>query len=254
MRQARLQSPNALHHVFTRGNNKQNIFRETSDRTYFLNLLSFVISKHSWLCHSYCLMGNHYHLLLETPHGGLSEGMHAINGAYTTTFNKKYGNIGHVLQGRYHSPLIVQENHFMELLRYMALNPVKDGFVSHPKDWQWSSYKALAGIEPSPHYLTYDRVLGMFAEEISLARNLYTDFVCERLREAVERSKGRPDLMSIFEYCTSKDCRNAAILKAYLEYRYSMKEIAVYLGMSCSAVSRVISKAGQLKEDWEFRI
>ena len=254
MRQPRLQASDALYHVFARGNNKKNIFREPPDKVYFLNLLSSVITKYDWVCHSYCLMDNHYHLLLETPSGFLSEGMHVINGAYTTKFNSKYGCSGHVLQGRYHSPLVEQESHFLELLRYIALNPVKDGFVLHPEDWRWSCYRALAGIEPLPAFLSTQRAHGVFDQDTTNARRLYSDFVFERLPEALERARGRPSLSMIFECCQDTDRSAAAIVTAYAKHRYSMTEIARYLRISCATVSRVISKADQADLDWEFRI
>jgi REP element-mobilizing transposase RayT len=254
MRESRLQAPDALHHVFTRGNNKQNIFLDSNDRIYFANLLASAIEKYSWICHSFCLMGNHYHLLVETPHEGLSEGMHMINGAYTVKFNKKHGYTGHVMQGRYHSPLVEHESHFLELLRYMALNPVKDGFVRHPGDWQWSSFRAFAGLEPVQSFLTTTRALGMFDDSIEKSKVLYTDFVLERLPEAIERSKGRPDLASLFASCKNKNQRNAGIIQAYSKYRYRMTEIATYLGISCTAVSRVVSGAQLEDQLLDFRI
>jgi putative transposase len=254
MRQPRLQAPGALHHVFARGNNKQSIFRDDSDREYFLNLLSSVVSDFSWVCHSYCVMDNHYHLLLETPEGGLPEGMQVINGYFSSRFNRKYGNVGHVLQGRYHSPLIKHESHFLELLRYMALNPVKDGFVKHPKDWRWSCFRALAGIEPCPGFLTFSLALGIFASDMDSARALYSAFVLDRLQEALEASRGRPGLAELFVTCQNRNQRNAAITKAYTKHRYSMTEIASYLHVDCSTVCRVISRLDSDTADWDFRI
>jgi putative transposase len=254
MRQPRVQAQDSLHHVFTRGNNKQNIFRESRDKFYFLNLLALVISKYAWICHSFCLMENHYHLILETPCGGLSDGMHMINGAYCVRFNRKYGCSGHVLQGRFHSPVIEHDDYFLELLRYIALNPVKDGFVQHPADWQWSCYKAFAGLEPLPSFLSIERALGAFDDNLARARGLYSNFVLDRLDEALERARGRPGLSTVFECCEETEQRNSAIVEAYCRYRYKMTEIAAYLGINQATVSRVISKVDPAVTDWEFRI
>lgn len=254
MRQPRLQAPGAIHHVFARGNNKQSIFRETSDWEYFMVVLSSVVSDCSWLCHSYCLMKNHYHLLIETLEGCLSEGMHFLNGYLSSRFNKKYGNVGHVLQGRYHSPLVKHDSHFLELLRYMALNPVKDGFVKHPRDWRWSCFRALTGTEPGPSFLTATLALGMFSANLDAARVLYSDFVMERLQAALEASRGRPALADLFAGCQHKNQRNTAITEAYTKHRYSMSEIAGFLHISCATVSRVIARLASYDSDWDFRI
>ena len=234
-----------MHHVFTRGNNKHTIFLEDSDWRYFLRVLSSVVEDLAWICHSYCLMPNHYHLLIETPEGGLSKGMHVINGYYSSMFNRKYGNVGHVMQGRFHSPLVTKESHLLELLRYMALNPVKDGFARHPSSWNWSSYRPLAGMTPCPSLLTVSLALGLFSEEIMTAHELYERFVLERLDEALEASEGTPDLAKLLGNCASRTERNAAMVTAHLKYGYKLSEIADYFNISCSTVSRVLSAYDQ---------
>src|SRR3989338_11246660 len=105
-RQLRIEYPGALYHVTTRGNKKQNIFVSNADREGFLRLLVSVVRNFSWICHAFCLMDNHYHLLIETPEGNLSKGMHDLNGSYTQRYNKVHRSVGHLFQGRYKAFLI----------------------------------------------------------------------------------------------------------------------------------------------------
>jgi len=105
-RPLRIEYPGAVYHLTTRGNERRAIFTEDQDRKGFLDLLHQVNRRYGWLCHAYCLMENHYHLLIETPEGNLSIGMRQLNGVYTQTFNRRHGRVGHLLQGRYKAVLI----------------------------------------------------------------------------------------------------------------------------------------------------
>jgi putative transposase len=88
-----------------------------------------------WVCYAYCLMTNHYHLVVETPAGNLSKGMRHVNGVYTQRFNRHHGRVGHVLQGRYKAILVDREPYLLELVRYVVLNPVRAGMVTSPEHW-----------------------------------------------------------------------------------------------------------------------
>ena len=133
-RPLRIQFPRALYHITARGNAKQNIFLNKDDFNDFLIILCKVTKRYHLLLHCYCLMHNHYHLLLETPEGNISQGIRQLNGTYTQQFNKKYQRVGHLFQGRYKSILVEKENYLLELSRYIALNPQRANLVKNPKD------------------------------------------------------------------------------------------------------------------------
>jgi putative transposase len=129
-----------LNHVTNRGNDRMTIFREEADYLTFLRMLGEVIARRGWIRHAYCLLPNHYHLLLECPADDLGSGMHMLNGPYSRRFNARYARVGHVFQGRYRAEPVTRDAHFLEACRYIVLNPVRAGLCSHPAEWPWSSY------------------------------------------------------------------------------------------------------------------
>lgn len=148
-RPLRIEFAGALYHVTARGNARQDIYLDDGDRRQFLDLLAHAVNRHDWYCHAYCLMGNHYHLLVETGTPTLSKGMKLLNGSYTQYFNQRYRRVGHVFQGRYSAVLVQKESYLLELARYIALNPVRAQMVRRAQDWPWSSYCATAGLAES---------------------------------------------------------------------------------------------------------
>ena len=176
-RPLRVQYPGAVYHLTSRGNARQSIFRDDVDRETFLTIFSGVVRRYEWLCHAYCLMGNHYHLLVETPKPNLAIGMQQVNGRYTRKFNRRYGRVGYLFQSRYTAILVQKESHLLELCRYVVLNPVRAGLCRRAAEWKWSSYRALAGLERAPELLTADWILAQFAREGSAARASYRAFV-----------------------------------------------------------------------------
>lgn len=176
-RPLRVQEPNGIYHVMTRGVRKTAIFTEKRDRLRFLQLLAEVVAKREWRCHAHCLMTNHYHLLVQTPHADISAGMQWLNSVYAQWFNWSHGYEGHVVERRFRSLLVEGDAHLIELTRYIVLNPVRAGACRHVHDWRWSSYCATAGIAPRPTFLTTDLVLGLFSRDPERARSLYADFV-----------------------------------------------------------------------------
>ena len=136
-RPLRLAYPGALYHVTTRGNARQAIYTDDQDHSTFLAVLAAVVMRSQWLCHAYCLMDNHYHLLIETPQGNLSAGMRQLNGVYTQRFNRRHTRVGHVFQGRFKAILVERENYLLELCRYVVLNPVRAGLISEWKQYPW---------------------------------------------------------------------------------------------------------------------
>jgi len=127
----RIEFPGAISHITSRGNARLPIFEDHHDRNRFLSILEEVVKRYNWLCHGYCLMDNHYHMLVETKEGNLSLGMRHLNGVYTQSFNRRHDRVGHVFQGRFKSILVEQGSYLLELCRYVVLNPVRAGMVKH---------------------------------------------------------------------------------------------------------------------------
>jgi putative transposase len=136
----RIELPGGLFHVTARGNAQDVIFRDDLDYLGFIRGLAEEVSRHEWLCHSFCLMPNHYHLLLETPKPNVGVGMHRLNGSYARRFNARHGRAGHLFQGPYHAQVLQRDEHLLEVCRYIALNPVRGGLCTDPAAWRWSSH------------------------------------------------------------------------------------------------------------------
>jgi putative transposase len=152
-RPLRLEFAGALYHLTARGNARGEIFLDDADRLLFLERLGKEIEQQGWRCYAYCLMGNHYHLLMETPEANLVAGMRRLNGVYTQAFNRRHARVGHVFQGRYKAIVVDKHSYGLELCRYIALNPVRARMVKRPQDWHWSSYRASAGLLAPPAWL-----------------------------------------------------------------------------------------------------
>lgn len=178
-RPLRIEFPGAVYHVTGRGNARQRIYRDDDDREQFLSVLSHVVDRYEWLLHAYCLMDNHYHLLIETPRANLSLGMRQLNGLYTQSYNRRHRRVGHLFQGRFKAILVEKEPHLLELCRYVILNPVRAKRINHPGKWKWSSYRATAGEGSTPEFLTVDWILGRFGNRYREARKKYRTFVTE---------------------------------------------------------------------------
>lgn len=176
-RPLRIEYPGAVYHITSRGNEKKAVFKDDQDRETFLKILAHVNKRYHWLCHSYCLMDNHYHLMIETPDGNLALGMRQLNGVYTQAYNKRRNRTGHLFQGRYKAILIQKDSHLLEVCRYVVLNPVRAGMMEKPDDWTWSSFQATAGKNPRHPCLTTDWVLGQFSRTRAKAEKEYRQFV-----------------------------------------------------------------------------
>lgn len=180
-RPLRIEYPGAHYHVTARGNEQKNIFKSQKDRERFLSYLKSSVQRYGAVIHTYCLMSNHYHLLLETPDGNLSQIMRHINGAYTTYFNAKRQRAGHLFQGRYKAILVQADEYAQELSRYIHLNPVKAGIAVRPEDFPWSSYPCFIGATKAPDWLTTNFILKYFGQRAPDARKSYRKFVEEGL-------------------------------------------------------------------------
>jgi putative transposase len=164
-----------MYHLTTRA--KGAIFTDDEDRGFFLGQLRRVIRRHAWVCHAYCLMTTHYHVLVMTPEPDLARGMHRLNGSYAQYFNERHAAWGHVFAGRYGSVLVEGEGHLLELFRYIALNPVRAGACRAPSSWHWSSYAAAIGVGRQEPFLSLDFVHGLFGDDLEKARGRLKIFV-----------------------------------------------------------------------------
>jgi len=178
-RPLRLEFPGAVYHLTARGDRREPIFDDEGDRLLFLELLGKEVRQQGWLLYAYCLMDNHYHLLLETPEPSLVRGMRRLNGVYTQTFNRRHQLVGHLLQGRYKAILVDKDSYLMELCRYVVLNPVRAKMVAAVKDWPWSSYLSTVGKTPCPEWLAADRVLALFGNTLAAGWRGYERFVSQ---------------------------------------------------------------------------
>ncbi len=237
-RPLRIQYPGAFYHVTSRGNERKDIFKSHKDREKFLAYLESAVTRYGAVIHAYCLMNNHYHLLLETPVGNLSQIMRHINGAYTTYFNVKRKRVGHLLQGRYKAILVEADEYAAELSRYLHLNPVRAGMSSRPEDFQWSSYRSYIGLTKAPDWLKESFILGYFCGTSSEARNSYRKFTEDLLTSEYQsplKDVIASTILGRTEFVTdvleqnlgaTKDERNVPSLKE-LAYRPSLNEIII---------------------------
>jgi REP element-mobilizing transposase RayT len=178
-RPLRVQEP-GIYHVMTQGVRRSALFRDGRDRTAWVDLLPTVCNRYHWTCLSYCVMTTHYHLLVWTQLANLADGMQWLNGRWGQLFNRRHGEVGHVVRCRYHAVAIQSEKHLLELARYMPLNPVRAGACLRPRDWPWSSFPALIGVEPKPAWLDGEALLTFFGTGKS-ARDGFAAFVHDGL-------------------------------------------------------------------------
>jgi putative transposase len=177
-REPRIKIPGGIYHVGSRGNRGCQIYSDDFERRVFLKLLFLASSRFGWTCHSYCLMQNHYHLLIQLELDGLSEGIQLVNGSFARFSNRRHGYVGqHLFRNRFWSELIVEEQHFLETARYIVLNPVRAGICESPEEWPWSSYRACAGLDFAPRFLAVTKHLRFFGQAPSAARRAYRSFV-----------------------------------------------------------------------------
>ena len=281
-RPLRIEYDGALYHVTSRGNDRKSIFKDDGDRELLLHTLAQVNERFHWICHAYCLMNNHYHLIIETPDGNLSKGMRQLNGVYTQTFNKRHSRVGHVFQGRFKAILVQKDSHFLEVCRYVVLNPVRAKMISHPRQWKWSSYHATAGGAKVGGCLRVDEILSHFGQRRAIAQEKYCEFIqagigspsiwqdleaqsllgvegfADGLRRLVtekqqireipkgQRFVGRPSLEKLFSQKSRvKASRDRLIVKAVTRYGYSQMDVANFLALHYSTVSRIVASADQ---------
>jgi putative transposase len=271
-RPLRIEFDGALYHVTSRGDRREDIFEDDEDRRRFLNLLAEVAERFNWRCHAYCLMTNHYHLIVETPEGNLSRGMRHLNGVYTQASNRRHRRTGHVFQGRFKAILVDRDSYLLELARYVVLNPVRAGMVDEAGAWPWSSYRATVGDSPSPDWLFTDWNLSQFAKKRSNAQARFRAFVnegacrspwtglrqqiylgdenfVERMQAMMEapdpelnipKAQRRRPAPSLTDIANQHPDRDAAIAAAYATGAYTYREIASFFGLHPGSVGRIV--------------
>jgi putative transposase len=175
-RQPRAEVEPGVYHVFSRGNRKQDIYRDDDDRRRYLLLLSRAVFRMRWRCLSYCLMGNHVHMLVETRTPNLGAGMHRLHGMYAQSFNSRHTTVGHLFQHRYKANPVLTDEQLWITAAYIANNPVEAGLCRTPEDWTWSSFSAVT-TDTSPTWLDEGRLLDFFASQGGSGRERYRSFV-----------------------------------------------------------------------------
>ena len=274
-RPLRLEFPGALYHLTARGNARQPIYRDEADQRRFLELLGTVCDRFSWRCHAYCLMGNHYHLVIETPEANLSRGMRQLNGVYTQAFNRRHRKVGHLFQGRYTAILVDKDKYLLELARYVVLNPVRARLVKSAGQYPWSSYRAMIGKHEAPAWLETDFLLAQLAHRRGDARQRYIRFVADgkdqpkiwqhlrgqiylgdeafvkklhrrlkdgdRLKE-IPRAQRRLDPQPLDHYRRHARDPQQAMISAYQSGGYTLAQIAQHFNVHYSTVSRTVGR------------
>jgi REP element-mobilizing transposase RayT len=178
-RALRIQPIEGSVHVSARGIRRDRIFADDDDRRMFMALLAQSVYRCRWKCLAYCLMTKHFHLVLSLSEPNLATGMHRLNGVYARRFNERHGYVGHLFEARYASNVIKTEAHFLDAVRYVVLNPVTAGLCDDPADWEWSSFRATAGLERCPRFLAAARVRAHFGRGATGAAR-YSSFVRDR--------------------------------------------------------------------------
>ena len=277
-RRPRLQFPGAVYHVMSRGNRKGPIFEDDNDRHRFFDIVGQAAWRYDTRFYAACLMDNHYHLVLDTPRGNLSDTMQHINGVFTQASNRRHRRTGHLFEARYRSYVIQREGYLLRASRYVVRNPQRAGVTKDAASWPWSTYRATAGLEEAPRWLHLDWLPWAFnVDSLAEAQRKYCAYVNERterklridpqglgigskaflekiaheakMRQAERvvprtcRARTRPPLDLLFvdvEGCPIS--REEGIHAAHIVHGYYLQEIADYLDVHRSTVSRLLAR------------
>lgn len=271
-RPLRLELAGGVYHVTSRGDGREDIYLSDADRRAWLEVFGQACKRYNWVCHAWCQMTNHYHILIETPEANLAQGMRQLNGVYTQRFNRVHGRVGHVFQGRYKAILVERDSYLLELARYVVLNPLRAGMLKRLETWPWSIYLATCGQVPVPDWLQPDWILGQFGRQRARAIRQYIEFVHEGARlpsvwtqlqgqiylgseafvkkmqtqiekkpklDEIPRAQRRTLTQPLTYFERSYD-RNEAIARAYISGQHTLAAIAEHFGVHYSTVSRLV--------------
>jgi REP element-mobilizing transposase RayT len=281
-RPLRIEFPGAVYHLTARGDRQEPIFEDERDRAALLDVVACACERFDAGCFAYCLMGNHYHFVVQTRQANLSRCMRHVNAVYSQRYNRRHKKAGHVFQGRFHAVLVDTDAYLLAACRYVDLNPVRAGLVARPRDWRWSSYRAHVGlVDPPPWLLTQElhRQIAPRAASTRECARAYASFVArgrgmrlweeglrgqiflgdeafaERMRSCVSaavrlgarlrevpRAQRRGPARSLQSYLDDRRGREAGIVAAVREGGYSQAAIAAALGLSPARVSRLIAR------------
>lgn len=277
-RRLRLQYPGGIYHVMSRGNRKAAIYDDDIDRRRFLGIFREALTRYDVRCYAFCLMTNHYHLVLDTPRGNLSHAMRYLNGVYTQESNRHHQRSGHLLEGRFRSIVVEREAYLRHLARYIVLNPVRAGLAENAAAWTWSSYRATAGLAAVPSFLDVDWITWTFGGSRRDAEWSYRQFVNDggalddmslhadglavgtpafeaALRDTIApgtidrrlprpwRALARPRLSDLFNIPElTRPRRNQLIREAHVTYGYRLAEIAAFLGLHPTTLSAALRR------------
>jgi putative transposase len=287
-RPLRIEFSGAVYHVTSRGDRGEPIFLSDSDRLAFLRTLARACERFDASVMAYCLMGNHYHVIVQTRQANLSLVMRHLNGVYTQGFNARHGQVGHLFQGRFHAVLVDRDAYLLEACRYVDLNPVRAGVVERPDAWPWSSHLALVGRASPPAWLDTTGLAALilgrnvdcaadlttawqrYAEWVAAGRDLRLweralrqqiflgdeTFVATMLARAASHRLTSTDIprhqrrpmRTLDEWLADEGPTDDALLGAYRQGHCSMREMGRALGMTTSRVSRLIRSA-KLREE-----
>ncbi len=262
VRPPRIEHAGGVFHVIARGNERALVFRDDRDRERFLEIVSTVAVRYRWRVLAYCLMGNHFHLLVMTLEPTLARGMRQLNGVYAQWFNRRHRRVGHLFQGRYKAVSVQTDAHLRRTVRYVIRNPIRARLTSRPEQWRWTSHhatveRAAAGV------VAVDELLAGFADNRAEALRRYREmvetvedppparhplvsgddvFVVERLAcvprdPEFTRAMVRPPRPTLAELVGSTDDYEG-IATAHVGHGYSLREIATHLGCSVTTVHR----------------
>ena len=244
------------YHIVNRGVERRVVFYDKDDFKYFINLLSKACEEFNIVLHNYCLMNNHYHLLIELKEENLSKYMRHINSTYAIYFNKKYKRTGHLWQGRFKSWYVVNEAYLYILMRYIEQNPLKAKMVDKIEHYPYSSSYYFFKPKNMPNYLQNSWIVKTYKENIEEIESFFTlEIDIDDLKELekasslveasdVEKKIDKEKLINLFDKITNNQERNKNILKAYKQ-GYSQYMIAKTIGISQPAVNAIIKRVGE---------
>ena len=196
-RPLRIQYQDAWYHIMNRGRRGEKIFETREDYLTFIDLLKELNDVFNVKIASYCLMSNHYHILIHTPEGNLARAMRHLNGVYTQRYNKRHGCDGQLFRGRYKSIVIESDSYALELVRYIHRNPLEAGIVDNVEKYQWSSHKIYLSYAKKWKWVYKDYILKLFSKSKPESIRLYKRFVIKKIPENINRIFGRRNLPTV---------------------------------------------------------